>query len=187
MNWLVVFSADALLVWLAGPMALLYLGLSFLFSIGFHPLGARWIQEHYLVSPDQETYSYYGPLNLLAFNVGYHNEHHDFASIPWNRLPALKQMAPEYYDTLISHRSWTKLWLQFMFDRRLSHFSRRSCGRTKWTPERAIGRYTPCPRSTAARVTQVRRQTPPPSRWSNQRSAPERAARMGAKQRYGWR
>jgi sphingolipid delta-4 desaturase len=123
-NWLMVFSADALLVWLAGPMALLYLGLSFLFSIGLHPLGARWIQEHYLVSPNQETYSYYGFLNLLAFNVGYHNEHHDFASIPWNRLPELKRIAPEYYDNLISHRSWTKLWLQFIFDRRLSHFSR---------------------------------------------------------------
>jgi sphingolipid delta-4 desaturase len=124
LNWLAVFSADAAVCWYWGPQALAYLGLSFLFSVGLHPLGGRWVQEHYLIVPDQETYSYYGPLNRLAFNVGYHNEHHDFASIPWNRLPQLKQLAPEYYETLVWHRSWTRLVFQFIFDRRLSHFSR---------------------------------------------------------------
>lgn len=123
-NWLIVFLVDGLVLVFLGPTALLYLGLSFLFSVGFHPLGARWIQEHYLVAPDQETYSYYGPLNLVAMNVGYHNEHHDFPSVPWNRLPLLKQTAPEFYDRLVAHRSWLKLWLQFIFDRRLSHYSR---------------------------------------------------------------
>ena len=48
-------------------------------------MGARWIQEHYLTHGEQETYSYYGPLNTVAFNVGFHNEHHDFPSVPWNR------------------------------------------------------------------------------------------------------
>lgn len=123
-NWLAVVAVDVLVLWLIGPTALLYLFLSFLFSIGFHPLGARWIQEHYLMSPEQETYSYYGPLNRVAFNVGYHNEHHDFPAIPWNRLPALKRLAPEQYDHLIAHRSWTRLWLRFVFDRHLSLFSR---------------------------------------------------------------
>jgi sphingolipid delta-4 desaturase len=99
-----------------GSGALLYLFLSAIFGIGLHPLGARWIQEHQLVEPDQETYSYYGPLNRVAFNVGYHNEHHDAVGVPWLRLPKVRRMAPEFYDGLYAHRSWTRIWLTFLFD-----------------------------------------------------------------------
>ena len=123
-NMIIVFGFDLLFIIYAGPLAFLYLVFSFFFSIGFHPLGARWIQEHYLVSPPQETYSYYGILNIPALNVGYHNEHHDFPSIPWNRLPKIREMAPEYYNNLIYHKSWFKLWLKFLFDSKLSLFSR---------------------------------------------------------------
>lgn len=107
-----------------GGKAFSYLLLSFFFSVGLHPLGARWVQEHYLTHGEQETYSYYGVLNTVSFNVGYHNEHHDFPSIPWNKLPQIKKMAPDYYDTLASHRSWTKLFFRFLFDREISLFSR---------------------------------------------------------------
>ena len=123
-NWIVVFGADALVIIFFGWTSFLYLVFSFFFSIGFHPLGARWIQEHFLVAPPQETYSYYGPLNIVALNVGYHNEHHDFPSIPWNKLPELKATAPEFYDNLVYHKSWTKLWLKFLFDPKLSLYSR---------------------------------------------------------------
>ena len=109
---------------LIGPSALLYLALSFLFSIGPHPLGARWIQEHYIVEKGQETYSYYGPLNTVALNVGYHNEHHDFPFIAWNRLPKLKALAPEAYDNLVSHKSWVALWWRFLTDSNITLFSR---------------------------------------------------------------
>jgi sphingolipid delta-4 desaturase len=76
------------------------------------------------LSETQETYSYYGPLNAVAFNVGYHKEHHDFPSIPWNRLPQLKKSAPTYYDTLFSHQSWTKLFFRFLLDKNISLYSR---------------------------------------------------------------
>ena len=124
LNWIVIFGFDALLIINFGWIPILYLALSLFFSIGLHPLGARWIQEHYLTSSPQETYSYYGPLNIVALNVGFHNEHHDFPSIPWNKLPNLNKTAPEFYDNLVAHKSWTKLLLQFLFDSKYSLFSR---------------------------------------------------------------
>lgn len=123
-NWVVVFGIDILIFIYWSPLSFLYLVLSFAFSIGFHPLGARWIQEHFLTSPPQETYSYYGILNMPALNVGYHNEHHDLPSIPWNNLPKLKAAAPEFYNNLVFHTSWFKLWLRFLFDSNLSLYSR---------------------------------------------------------------
>ena len=72
----------------------------------------------------QETYSYYGPWNRLAFNVGYHNEHHDLMTVPWSRLPRIRSLAPEFYEGLYAHRSWTRLLFRFLFDRELTLHSR---------------------------------------------------------------
>ena len=89
-NWIIQLSFDVALWIFFGPKAFFFMLVSFFFSVGLHPLGARWVQEHYLtLDENQETYSYYGPLNRVAFNVGFHNEHHDFPSVPWNRLPLL--------------------------------------------------------------------------------------------------
>ncbi|HZY05557.1 MAG TPA: fatty acid desaturase, partial [Anaeromyxobacteraceae bacterium] len=87
---------------------------------------ARWIQEHFLTFPDgaQETFSYYGPLNAVALNVGYHVEHHDLMRVPWTRLPALTRLAPELYQPLHSHRSWSRLLWRFLFDPAISLTSR---------------------------------------------------------------
>lgn len=118
-----VFTAA--ICYFTGFHGFMFLFLSFWFSIGLHPLGARWIQEHYLtVSEDQETYSYYGVLNTVAFNVGFHNEHHDFPSVPWNKLPEIRKTAPQYYNTLHYHKSWTALFFRFLFDKEISLFSR---------------------------------------------------------------
>jgi sphingolipid 4-desaturase/C4-monooxygenase len=124
-NYLVQIVFVTAIAYFMGWHAIAFLLLSFSFSVGLHPLGARWIQEHYLThSEEQETYSYYGGLNLVAFNVGFHNEHHDFPSIPWNRLPKIKKTAPGYYDTLFYHKSWTMLFFRFLFDKEISMFNR---------------------------------------------------------------
>ena len=128
-RWFVVNLActavyDVAVVYFLGWPGLLYLAFSFLFSVGLHPVGARWVQEHYTNDPEQETYSYYGPINRLALNMGYHNEHHDLPSVPWNNLPKLRAMAPEFYDDLKYHSSWSRLLFQFIFDKRYSLFSR---------------------------------------------------------------
>ena len=124
-NLLVQVAFTAAIYYFMGWPALAYLLLSFSFSVGLHPLGARWVQEHYLThSVEQETYSYYGGLNTVAFNVGFHNEHHDFPSIPWNKLPEIKKTAPQYYETLFYHKSWTKLFFRFLFDKEISLFNR---------------------------------------------------------------
>jgi len=124
LNWLIQIVSMTAIAWFLGAQSFVYLVASFFFSVGLHPLGARWIQEHYLTQGEQETYSYYGVLNHVAFNVGFHNEHHDFPSVPWNRLPDIKKTAPGFYDHLSSHTSWTKLFLRFLFDQEISLFSR---------------------------------------------------------------
>jgi len=125
LNWMVQAATVGAVMFFWGSHSLVYLVASLFFSIGLHPLGARWIQEHYLtLDPTQETYSYYGGWNKIAMNVGYHNEHHDFPSIPWNKLPVLKNLASEYYDSLKSHQSWTRLFFFFLFNDKLSLYSR---------------------------------------------------------------
>jgi len=124
LNALAALAFDTAIVTAFGGNALLYLAASWVFSIGFHPLAGRWIQEHFTLDPQQETASYYGPLNRVALNVGYHNEHHDFPAVPWNRLPRVRALAPEFYDALKTPPSWTGLWLAFLLDPRYSLYSR---------------------------------------------------------------
>jgi sphingolipid delta-4 desaturase len=123
-NAMAMAAAMAPIVWFFGWWPVAYLFLSTLFSLGVHPVGARWIQEHYVFREGQETYSYYGPLNKLCFNMGYHNEHHDFPQVPWSRLPALRAAAPEFYDHLYHHRSWTRLLFHVLFSRKFQLHNR---------------------------------------------------------------
>jgi sphingolipid delta-4 desaturase len=117
--------AYAVGIWvLGGWTGVLYLFASFWFATGPHPLGARWISEHYVLKAGHDTNSYYGPINHIALNIGYHNEHHDFPRVPWNRLPELTAMAPEFYKPLPAHRSWNRLLLTFIFDRDYWLYSR---------------------------------------------------------------
>jgi sphingolipid delta-4 desaturase len=123
LNGLVVVSVDVALGSFFGLKPIIYL-LTSTFGFGLYPLAARFIQEHHILNPPQETYSYYGLLNLLAFNIGYHNEHHDFPSVPWNRLPRVKVLGGPHYADLISYRSWSRLAIRWIWDPSISLTSR---------------------------------------------------------------
>lgn len=125
---------------------LYYFILSSFLAGSLHPCAGHFIAEHYFFSNVQtggtesieeqkaagknepkkehpldslappETYSYYGPLNILTYNVGLHNEHHDFPAVPWTRLPKLHQIAKEFYEPLPCHRSWVWVIWTFILD-----------------------------------------------------------------------
>ncbi|OMH79613.1 Sphingolipid delta(4)-desaturase DES1-like, partial [Zancudomyces culisetae] len=77
-NTLTMVLVNTIIYSTLGGRALAYLGLSVFLGYGLHPGAAHFIQEHFIFVDGQETYSYYGPGNLLYMNIGYHNEHHDF-------------------------------------------------------------------------------------------------------------
>jgi len=123
-NWSITIIVDILVFYFIGGKSLAYLALSAVLAGGLHPSAGHFIAEHYTFIKGQETYSYYGPLNLLAFNVGYHNEHHDFPRVPGCRLPQLRAIAPEYYDCLPSHNSWVKVIWDYIMDPSIGPYSR---------------------------------------------------------------
>jgi sphingolipid delta-4 desaturase len=123
-NWVSTFFVNFLIVYFWGWRSLYYLLSSALIAGGLHPSAGHFISEHYVFIKGQETYSYYGILNLITFNVGYHNEHHDFPRIPGSRLPELKKMAPDFYDHLPYHTSWTKVIWDYIMDPCVGPYSR---------------------------------------------------------------
>merc|ERR1712227_317244 len=123
-NWIVQVSFDAAILYFFGVKSLVYLIAGSFLAMGLHPLAGHFISEHYMFLRGQETYSYYGPLNALTFNVGYHMEHHDFPFIPGSRLPQLKAMVPEYYDNVPHYTSWCKVIYDFITDPNVGPYSR---------------------------------------------------------------
>ncbi|KAJ0420756.1 methionine aminopeptidase [Aspergillus carlsbadensis] len=131
----------------------LYLLFSSFLAGSLHPCAGHFIAEHYFFSqvnhgtesiqeqnsgvdgtvkkphpldslPPPETYSYYGPLNIFTYNVGLHNEHHDFPAIPWTRLHVLHRIASEFYEPLPCHRSWVWVIWTFILDKNVGMWCR---------------------------------------------------------------
>lgn len=119
-RWLVLNSAmcityQYLLLSYGNRWSVVYLLLANLFANGLSPLGMRQVQEHYVKTPGQPTYSLYnGIWSWFTLNAGYHTEHHDFPKIPWNKLPALTKIAPEYYKKIDHYTSYTGLMVEFL-------------------------------------------------------------------------
>ncbi|GAB1315191.1 sphingolipid delta-4 desaturase [Madurella fahalii] len=135
-NLAVQLAFDYVLVYLLpgyfSVNSLLYLLLSSFLAGSLHPTAGHFIAEHYVYEtitptardptnniPIPETFSYYGPLNFFTYNVGLHNEHHDFPAIPWTRLPKLHEIAKEFYAPLPQHESWVTVLWRFIFDEKV--------------------------------------------------------------------
>jgi len=123
-NMFTCLLVNSIIFWLGGWKSMGYLVLSTWIGYSFHPAAAHFIQEHYIWLDGQETYSYYGILNWLLLNVGYHNEHHDFLQVPWTSLPKIKKLAPEFYLTMHAHTSYLKVFWEFITQSRLGPRSR---------------------------------------------------------------
>ncbi|OJD28804.1 dihydroceramide delta-desaturase [Diplodia corticola] len=138
---------DIALVRLASWHSFIYLLASAFLAGSLHPCAGHFIAEHYVFERDTttnrrapatpaaraalglpvaapETYSYYGPLNFFTYNVGLHNEHHDFPAVPWSRLWELNRIAREFYDPLPQHRSWVGVIWQFVWDKEVGMWCR---------------------------------------------------------------
>ncbi|KAL7274919.1 sphingolipid delta-4 desaturase [Rhizina undulata] len=138
LNLTVQLVFDYVLVMNFGKNALIYLIASSFLAGSLHPCAGHFIAEHYVFekqapspkeapntgAPPVETYSYYGPLNSFTYNVGLHNEHHDFPAIPWTRLHKLREIASEFYEPLPCHSSWSYVIWQFILDKDVSLWSR---------------------------------------------------------------
>lgn len=123
-NAVIQITFDALVVYFFGWGSLVYLIAGSLLAMGLHPVAGHFISEHYMFAKGFETYSYYGPLNWITFNVGYHNEHHDFPAVPGSRLPEVKRIASEFYDTMPQHTSWTRVLYDFVMDPAVGPYAR---------------------------------------------------------------
>lgn len=73
-----------------GLKPVVYMVAGSILAMGLHPISGHFIAEHYTYAKGHDTVSYYGPLNWITFNVGYHMEHHDFPSIPGSKLPQVR-------------------------------------------------------------------------------------------------
>ncbi|ODQ65716.1 hypothetical protein NADFUDRAFT_46359 [Nadsonia fulvescens var. elongata DSM 6958] len=134
LNIVTIILADVALVHFWGKNALFYFLLSSFLAGSLHPLAGHFIAEHYVMERPEvhsktgiaapETFSYYGILNFFVYNVGLHNEHHDFPFVPWTRLHKLNEIAKEFYDPLPSHTSWSMVIVNFVFDPKVSLWCR---------------------------------------------------------------
>ncbi|KAI3697934.1 hypothetical protein L6452_31039 [Arctium lappa] len=126
LNFAIQIGLDVCMIYFWGSRSFGYLILSTFVGGGMHPMAGHFISEHYVFNKKegQETYSYYGPLNVMSWHVGYHNEHHDFPRIAGSKLHKVRAIAPEYYENLESYKSWSQVIYCYVADKSMGPFSR---------------------------------------------------------------
>ncbi|VDD90321.1 unnamed protein product [Enterobius vermicularis] len=145
-NLIFQLIVDYFVIVYLGPKAVAFLLGGFLIGTGIHPLSGHYISDHYTFKPGQETYSYYGPINLVTFNVGHHIEHHDFPFICGANLPRIRKIAPEYYANFLNHKSWVYLLYSFIVDPKITLHSRvkRKTAKPEDIRFFGVGKYSTC-------------------------------------------
>lgn len=123
-NIITAISFDSFIFMISGWKGVAYLIVGTILALGVHPVSGHFIAEHYNFMRNIETYSYYGPLNHITFNVGYHIEHHDFPFIPGSRYPIVSQIAPEFYKDLPYIDSWCTVIWNYITDPAVGPWSR---------------------------------------------------------------
>lgn len=115
-GWIIQLTTNVLIYKVFGFNVFMTMILSLFLGGSLHPCSGHFLTEHFVwdnmaVKPDlldsscansfdmiPDTRSYYGPMNYVLWNIGYHIEHHDFPSIPGSKLPMVRKIAPEFYD-----------------------------------------------------------------------------------------
>eukprot|EP01083_Nonionella_stella_P054136 143002_1 len=123
-NWVACVAYNYLVLSYLGTTSFAYLVFGTLIGTGIHPAAGHFVAEHYEFTEGFETYSYYGSANRVNFNVGYHNEHHDFPKIAWRNLPKVRNIAPEFYQFLPRYTSYISVMYHFVTDPEMGPFSR---------------------------------------------------------------
>lgn len=131
-NTISQFIFTSLVAHFCGLRMAFYLIFSFFVILNFHPIAGERLSDHSHLFKMKDiqifeerngmknrgvqleslgTFSYYGPINKITFNAGYHVEHHDFPSIPGSKLPLVRKIAPEFYNSLPYYTSRTRaIW-----------------------------------------------------------------------------
>ncbi|CAJ1014832.1 Sphingolipid Delta4-desaturase (DES)/Fatty acid desaturase, putative [Leishmania lindenbergi] len=148
-NYILQLTFNLLVYYFWGWWPLLYFLLSIFLGTSWHPLAGHFISEHFvfLGNGEQETFSYYGPLNWVMWNVGYHVEHHDFPNIPWTRITQLRKIAPEFYVDLHRTKSCPGTLFDFLLQPNVNLYSRVMRERGAAKREKLLPTSTGCMKS----------------------------------------
>jgi sphingolipid delta-4 desaturase len=97
-NYRTTWAFNVAYTLLVGWKAYLYILTSMWVNDCIYIQGSKNFADHWVDQDKAYACSYYGWINRINFNIGYHREHHDFPNIPGRYLPQVTQIARDYYS-----------------------------------------------------------------------------------------